>query len=358
VIASADLVLGSGQFTIPGGFIIDMAEGGHLRTSSNGFSVSQSSSTSPISGNLTLFLPFHALSNSKSYTFQILDGAFTLPLSVSESGKLTGRECAIFGTLPIDFSDSGKPSLVVSVPIRIAHGTLTAGEGDTTAATFNGDLTLTLPKSLAIPVSTDRTDDNENKHTFSISARVGVPAAVDLNGSITFDGLTVKVPEIRQRSAFTLEILSGNGEHNDNDGFQSTNGNNAPYQEVFTDQFCFPHCRLHVYLVPHTYPATSVIDFQLTDSEVSLTLSDTILGEQPTVDSCPQSSGVCTDGCDSIFNPCVDAASALRAIKGAWKTITGLPGDPSLADLMRDTFLSKISAYKKTLKRNIHPVGN
>jgi hypothetical protein len=325
VLGDVDLTLGASTIAIPDGSTMDTKDGGHL-TASTASSLTVPETGSFLQGSFLLDVPFANFYNSNDPNFKLKDGRAVLPLLTVADGTIVGNNCTIRGDLVITVKGLDAP-FDVALPLEISDGVLTRRVGK--PARLTGTLNVRIPASTSIPITTPQEDKGGDQHIFKVNFKIAISADVNFSSPVILNGKNVTICDMIQTGNLTIEVLSGNGEHPDGD-FNSTNGKNAPNQEVYTDTFCSPFtCRLHVYMVPHVYPSTARFKVAYNGAAPQIEISGFQVAE---------SIQWLSDGCGD--NPCF-------VIAKTWREITG---QESPDEFVQKKVKDKISGFQYTLK--------
>jgi hypothetical protein len=328
--SSANLVVGPSVIRIPGGFILETKDGGRLTATqtSNPLTVPQAGSF--VEGSFVLDLPFSNFYNAQDASLQLKGGTVRLPLQVRSDGQINGSGCSVGGTLTMRFSSPPNPPFDIPISINMSDGVLNRTPGSST--TFTAKVDSVIPAGVSIPIRTKAEDQEGDQYLFAVDLAIKTAGDTALSGTVTFDGTRVSLPPMSQVVPLAVEVMAGNGEHEDGDP-NNTNGNNAPMQEIFTDTFSCPFgCRLHVYLIPHTYAVTANIHVGLSPTGPDIRIGELRFSEGIRWDR---------DGC----GVCIALASI-------WQFITGGDSPNAMAE---QKITEKINSFEYTLPRSSNP---
>jgi hypothetical protein len=325
--SNANFVLGPSVIGIPGGFVVETKDGGRLTATQISDPLSVTRTGSFLEGSFALDLPFSNFYNAQDVSLQLQDGAVHLPLQVRSDGQINGSGCSVSGILAVRFSSPPNPAFDIPISISMSNGVLNRTPGSST--TFTGQVDSVIPGGVSIPIRTRAEDQDGDKYLFAVDLRIRTAADAAFSGTVIFDGVNVSLPTMSRVVPLTVEVIPGNGEHEDGDP-NNTNGNNAPNQEIFTDTFSCPFgCRLHVYLVPHTYSVTARINAGLSANGPDIRIGDLRFSERLGWDR---------DGCDVCI-----------ALGELWQFITGGDSPDALAE---QRMMEKINSFGYTLPRS------
>lgn len=327
-LADVDLTLGPSTVVIPDGSTLETKDGGHL-TANQAASLTVPQSGSFLQGGFVLDVPFFTFYNSNDATFKLKDGRAILPLQNVADGSIIGSNCNIRGNLVITITDPDS-TFDISIDVEISDGVLTRQVGKPTR--LSGTLNVRIPAGLSIPKTIPQEDKGGDQHIFKVNLNIKTASDTSFTSLIILNGKNVSLCDMPAKTAnLTIEVVSGNGEHPDGD-FNNTNGHKAPYQEVYTDTYCAPlaKCRLHVYLIPHTYAATANLKIGLNNSKPVVDIGGLQVGENVQWDS---------EGCE--LNPCI-------VIAKTWRMVTG---EESPDEWVNHKVRDMVSKFHYTLKQ-------